>query len=313
VGESVLKKFKFKREKYVKNLFVVTDILKQFQLIEFETFTTFINCLQNNLIKISDRCELMFPITNENELELLENLFSEPEVTKYRNINLLVTPDYYKFILKNENIWKYNFKITLTDFPILYDDVNFGQQVENNPKIKEWINKNPLIINVKLNSDNLPDKIQEIVKLTSYTGHKWYDLKFDYSSFEDIKISDIPKYEFWLNHLYIWEYQQKEFSIDIKKSFNIYKQIFVSSDIKLYLDNIDRYLILDLSKNSDNTGETINIKELNILRQYIDLCTKHLYLPENFNKILINYSDNIKIMGNINEIPLITKLLGGLL
>lgn len=301
----------FKRELYVKDLFRSEDVLNFFQCIEVENIQTLFQLISNNLLKINWENELIIPLKNKDDIELFIKLSTESLILSYGNINILISPSLLKelFSYGIYKIWSSKFIITLTNIP---NKMTIRDYVLKFPWINIWIKNNPIIIREIIIFKEIQDKVQEMIRIFKTHKFRFFDLKFDYKSFEEMKINEIDEVEFWLNNLCAWRNQPHPDNIVIKYSNKIYKSIFVSSDLKLYYDNLKTSFLFDLKENIYKNGEEIPSKELNKLRQYLDLKKEHMQLEDNFNCYLIDYAYNSK-ESFVNEVPLITRILENLI
>lgn len=305
-----MKEFNFDRKYFIKNLFNSKDVLNLFTRIEFESLNTYLFCLEKDLIKADCRRELILPISPES-FPLYRRLNNESKMFDFGNINFSVLPEHFEEFFYDEELkglFEKKFFITLDSFP---DDGFTGLSLDKN---KDWIMNNPIYIKTRITKDNYKEVVQKIILFFRNRNMRFYDLKFDYLSFQDMKISDITELEFWLNHFSVWCKQQHPERIEIRQSSAIVRSIYVSDNLELFLDDSKDSIsfIFDLGSNIEKNGEQIDIVSLNKLRQYTDLMKRHLDTANKFNFHLISFRDNILINGFINEVPWITHIINSI-
>lgn len=308
-----MKDVDFKRVAYIKNLFCSKNILDNFTHVEFEKLKTFLISIEKDLIIITGKNKTIVPINNDIELDVIEKILDGADLPE---VYLLINPNFWNILLeKGNNIWYKKIGIILNEFPENEENFNIKQLSKINPKINEWSKLNLPHIRANIDYNNYQYIIQKIINFSSKTEHSFYILNFDYQSFNEMKIEESHNLEFWLTRLCIYLKQNMEFRIVIERNTVYYKPIFVDNNLNLYLNNkkIEKDLILKLYEHLNDNGETIDLYTLNNFRQYIDLLPKHLKVDNNFNLCLLNYSDHTSINGFINEVPLITRIIGGIL
>ena len=299
-----MKEINFRREVYIKDLFNSKEVLYFFNPIEFETFDTFLRCYKMGLIQVKCDREIIIPL--ETEFEIIESFATKSSFFEDGNVNLLMFPKVLEEIEKDcKELWNKKFSITLLDFP----KIDFKGLLEtSHDSIREWIQNNMIAIRVLITGDNYKETIQKMVKTFRDQHFRFFNVEIDYMSFMEMKFKDFQEVEFWLNHLSMWRNQEHPRNIVLRSYGNFVKRIFVSDDLKLYLDGSknESSFIFDLAKNIGKNGEEVDTKELNYLRQYVDLTLDHLRLSTSSN--FVNFKDNILINGSINEVPWITKM-----
>jgi hypothetical protein len=305
-----MKNFSFERKYLIKNLFNSKEVLNFFTRVEFESLNIYLFCLEKDLIKADCKQELILPVTSES-LPLYRRLNKESKLFDFKNINFSVYPEHFEEFFYDEelkSLFEKKFFITLNTFP---NKEFVGISLEKN---KDWIMNNPIYIKTIITKDNYKEIVQKMILFFRNKNMRFYDLKFDYISLQDMKISELTELEFWLNYFCVWCRQDHPHKIEIRQSSEIVRPIYVSDNLELFLDDTKDNIsfIFDLGSNMEKNGEHIDIVSLNKLRQYTDLMKRHLDTTNKFNFNLINFRDNIMINGFINEVPWITSIVNSI-
>ena len=223
------KEFNFKRNVSIKNLFDSKSVLKFFNKIEFESVEIFLYCIQEDLIKIDWFRELLLPI-REEDLDTYKLLFEKGDIFYANNIHFSIYQDQFIKLFTSteyENLWKKKFNLIIKDSP----DDNFPN-VLNLARNSEWLRSNPIYCESNITSDNYKKEVQRIIKDFRIKGLRFYDLKFDYFSFLDNKISDLTELEFWLNSLVSW-CREEHPDVLVIKAHDFTKPIYVSNNLEI--------------------------------------------------------------------------------
>jgi len=138
---------------------------------------------------------------------------------------------------------------------------------------------------------------EDVTRILNERIFNYVELVIDYGSFLKMHISDMDKVKFWLGQLKTWMREDKGIKLLERSIFS--KKVWISDEL---LINAGGW-IWDLNKYKGKTGEEIPYKELNLLRQYIDLTEKSIYTDYNItNYFLIDWGYCFN-KGYINEIP----------
>ncbi len=161
---------------------------------------------------------------------------------------------------------------------------------------------NSLMKMIYLNKDNYAETIASIIN--DREQKYMYFIRFDYTSFLELKVGELNELQFWIERLNCWIGDIKIFKMP-----QFYKTVSISNDLKLYLDKSGKSFF-DLGANLDKNGETLPFLERNELGTFMDLTKQGVQaqMPvRNWN--LIDWEQNVKMNGFVNEIPLITSLI----
>lgn len=306
----------FKRSTYIAHLFNSQDVIDRFNYIHFESLSTLLKVVKENLMNVLSKHVIELNITSLTEFNQLLEIMDMTEITKY---------NYFRVVINKELLFQIvpKYLRTAARFELIIDTNNvFDFDMTDLFKTTNcvWIENNIVSYRIHLNYSNYQEICNRIAYLYNKSNFRFLDLIFDYESFNSITLLELSKLEFWLNHINIWVNFTGEFrgfQLTLMNIKNILKKIYVTNDLKIYLtqkhkeERPEDYLV-DLNKTKDKNGEDISYLELNKLRQYIDLTPLVLISPiENIpiNGFLIDFYQNKKIMGNICERPLIEVLI----
>ena len=300
-----MKKIDFKRENFVKDLFIPERVINSFESVEFESYDTFSHCIGNDLYLVEDNSYIFIPIKKMSDYWNMVKLFKETNVCERSNL--------YLVIRKQEILDKVFSAIVDKKFSILVSrdlKLNIGKYW-NTEKGKAWISKNKFVKEIKLEYSNFGEQINEIVSIYNKENIRFFLLDIDYVSFNSMKIEELHKIRFWINHLKQWMRGKGKQNIVIISS-NFVKKVFVSDELVLYMNNKKRedMWFFGLGEHLEDDGEKIHLKKLNILRKYMDLVPDAVYTDFNItNWFMIDHSQCKEIQGALNEIPLIMGLI----
>ncbi len=295
---------KFERKFYIKDLFNAHMILNQFDLIHFENYLTFNKCLMNNLFYFEKGKIIKITLNNFDEYENMIQIFSKTDLcNQMQTILQIKNQELYDQILTDVVPFHYSIEISENITP------EIRKYWENG---KDWISTNRIIQIISMNAENYDKKINKIISTFNESFVRFFRLDIDYESFDYLEMKELDKLKFWLHHLRNWM-AEKTAKIVIDVDSRFIKPIFISEDLILYLNENKRHWIWQwfLGYNIDKNGEDIPYKELNKLRIYMDLHKEAMYhdIPI-YNWRFVDFEQNLKINGSINEIPLITLLFG---
>lgn len=302
----IMKKIDFKREHFVKDLFIPERIINSFNHVEFESYDTFSYCIANDLYLVEDKSFVFVPIKKITDYLNMVKLFEQTNICERSNVYL---------VIKDQDILDKVFS-TIVDkrYSVLIDKdlkLSLGKYW-NTVNGKAWISKNKIVKEIKIDAENFGEQINEMVCVYNEENIRFFLLDIDYVSFETIKIEKLHELRFWINHLKSWRKRgEKNNSIEIISS-NFVKKIFVSDELVLYMDNKKRDDIwfFNLAKYIHHDGEAVPMKILNILRKYIDLVPNAMNSDFKIsNWLIIDYCQCREIQGALNEIPLTMGLI----
>jgi len=295
------------RKYFIKDLFDPKKIINRFNYVEFKSFRAFIDCYMKDLFVLGKQNRFTIPINSLEEFEQFGKISQETLLCETAEINLFIKPDLLNKIFQEKIGLVVDKKFNITTTKEIKHGLDDWGSIEN---FRLWTQYNPLWINIEINYNNFRSVVEDILKI--YNTQKWrfFWLKFDYESFEEMKFKELHELEFWLNQLIIWVRGTKDKKYKYPhietNNWGFKKKIIISEDLKLYLG---KKMWFDIGKYIDCNGEEVPFKELNILRSYIDLVPEAL-IPKMNDLSFIDFYQNYKIMGHINEIPYITKIIG---
>ncbi len=299
-----MKDIKFKRKYYIKDLFNPTQILEKFDLIKFESLKAFSNAYQNGLLKLNNNIHII--IKSKEEYETMVKLMEESTICEKADLSLHIPSEL--LIELTLSCKKHG----------IFTDIDFTGEPTIFPL--EWVKHNPLWIEVWITYDNYVNMIQKIIQRFNQQSIRFFDIHFDYESFEQMTFEELHKFEFHLNQLINWiisSGNKEKYGVHsiVTKTKGYIKEIFVSDDLKLYLNQQayeDEDMLLDLWKwgvKLIGNGHFIGITDLNRFRKYLDMRIEFIRPLDKRTKFL-DFYQNKKIMGEINELSWIMIIIG---
>lgn len=303
------------RENFIKDLFNPKGILNRFKEIEFEDFKTFIESVNKEVLILNKDIRCIIPIKSIEEFDFFKELITDTYLTDKIQIILKIKQDLLSDVfsrcaeLKNKR------------FDIITDDIDFSRDDVLSKGYIVWTENNPLWVEIDINYSNIEEAVEKITNIYVKKRFRFFKLNFDFESFQDMKFSELPRLMFWLFQIKCWVTQsvstcdEQITPLPDQEPIILYhkklKDIFISKEFGMFINKQafdEGEMLFDLAKNYKLNGETIPFKELNKLRQYIDI-----KIPEKLPHTYINFYHNIKIRGSINETPAITNIIGGAL
>ena len=299
----------FERTHFIADILSRDSILDSFYKIEFADFTTFFKIMKLNLIK-SNKI-LKIKIENEEEFDMLSDLVVNTGLSNFYIIILLMDESLFLNLVKTKLPLISHIHLT-----IYLSEISFDQKdLMMDEKSRKWISKNPVYFDVVINKDNYVDMLSKIPYLYSSKMIRFFNINYDYQSFEDMPVCEFQKLEFWINHIKIWAAFSKDKKFEeivINGVSQFHLSIFIDSDGNLFYNRqhcehkgAPLFNILD-------EREQYSFHEMAEILRYTKLSPDIFYFPFRPKKIMwnmINYFDNITLMGNVNEIPVITALI----
>ncbi|MEE9439000.1 MAG: hypothetical protein V3V14_08380, partial [Saprospiraceae bacterium] len=291
------------------SLFNSRSILNEFNEVEFESFTLFLKSLELRILELKKDHILLVPITDIKEFDAFVKLITTTYLTHKANIVLEIEQDLFKDVFERcKDLKNKRFGIMTSS------DCSYGRgEFMNIEGYKLWTEINRLYIKIKINYDNIEEMVSRIITAYVKQGWRFFKLMFDYESFNKMPLEEFHKLRFWLYEIVTWcmSSQPQERNPKIRETQQPivlyrrgFKTIFISDNYKLYLNKQafdEGEELFDLGKHIDHNGEQVPHKELNKLRSYIDL-KDDMYGFKNVNHRYLDFYQNLKIMGHINEV-----------
>jgi hypothetical protein len=300
-----MKKIDFKREHFIKDLFIPERIINSFNSVEFESYDTFSYCIANDLYLVEEDSFLFVPIKKITDYLNMVKMFEQTNICERSNVYL---------VIRDQDLLDKVFS-TISDkkYSILISEdlkVNIGKYW-NTPRGKAWISKNKLVKETRIDAEKYNEQLNGMICTFNEESIRFFLLDFDYKSFEGMKFEELHKLRFWINNLKIWMKLKDSNSIEVISS-SFVKKIFVSDDLTLYMNRKKERDVwfFELGKYIHHDGQAIPVKVLNLLRQYSDLIANAVYSDFKIsNWFIIDYANCKEIQGSLNEIPLIMGLI----
>lgn len=272
------------------DLYNERKLLQCFNYIEFENMKAFVNglTLLDNYI---EKNTFVININTKEELDQLKEIITHTSMSYIKKIYIRCNSSFHNEFEMIDRVG-----VILTDQKLF-------------KFIGDWNIYNPIYREINLTRNNFPKQIRWIVDAFNDYGFRYFNLLFNYHSFEDMTMKELHKLEFWIGHLKAWIRNNKLIITDLPY---LEKKVFYSVDNKLYYSSKKEILLFDIDKYKGKKGNDIPYKELNWLRQFIDITKEVLYFPFNreINYALIDWKQNIEIEGTVNSIPYITNIIG---
>jgi hypothetical protein len=304
---------KFERKHFVKNLFNHKNFLNQFNEIQFESFQSFLDSIGNDFLSVGSSYNNYIIINNiDSERQLLDfnSLLKDSKIDQEICIHLKKD-----FILKNSHLLN-----DLEFFSIssdIFDDNESLEEFLLDKNLQNRLETTKFELITPINIKNWKYIFDLVIELYMKNVTRFFDLKFDYISLDEMTLKDSREFEFRYKEMNNWTRSNQKNSdyLTINKSSDMYmyKPIYVSGDLKLSINKqsyYDNEFVFDLLKNKDNNGENVEQKDLNKIRQYLDLKIINSYFPI-MNSRLINHYHNYILEGSIDELPLISFIVLG--
>ena len=297
-----MKAIDFERKYYIKDLFRPKEIINAFNYIEFASFNIFLNLLEKDLFSIKENKILHLNLKTIEELDYFLKILKETNISEKNKILIEIEDqsvlDHLGSIIPND---KKFMLLTLFDNKMPYE---LSQT--------KWCKENPFFKRVKINAENFREQINKMISQFTNELIRAYYLEFDYKSFQTHTLKDLNLLEFWLHHLHSWMTARKPNNAISLFHLGFHTKIYVDDDFTLYINRNKKMWKFPLNDYLDKDGETLHHKQLNYLRQYIDVIPDVIYsiLPI-INWALVDFSQNLEIGNQINEIPLIVGLING--
>lgn len=302
-----------KRKHFIKDLYNSNKVLENFKTIEFESFQAFYNVFENNIYTIIESQYIRIPIKKE-DIENISKLLTESYLCDKTNVELLFNwEDYISFVKQlNEKLAKKTFTIILENCK---ENLEYLYK-QNKTIFKIWTQHSPIWLKRKITYQNYKTELNDIISLYNKKKLRFFELDFDYASFDEMTFKEKRELEWRFSQFYTWIFSttnDKKYDVNPivvnRKGFN--KTLFVTNDLKLYVNRMafeKGEMLFDLKKHFNDDGESIDFHDLADLRSYMDIRVDYM-IPKLKHYNFVDFYQNKKMLGEYIEIPLITQLI----
>ncbi len=302
-----------RRKFFVKDLFDKRYILDGFHEIAFESFYAFCQCKLEKTLLFNENQTLIIPIDNEKDFKQFARMSKETYMCDKTRIMLYLPVDFFKTVYKNNMYGIYDIP-----FDILLDKTDEFILKElhiNNDNFSGWSGKNRTILNIRINKDNYIEQFNEIITLYLNTEIRFFRILFDAYSFEEMKFGELHEFEFHFYHFYFWyittrNNRDKSPFLELNM-FGFYKTLFIDNELKIYINKTafeENDILFDLKDNLEKNGNDIPTDVLEPLLVYLTL--RQEFMMPLTKSLFVDFYQNKKVMGHINEVPIINRIMG---
>lgn len=314
-----LKDIEFKRQSFIKDLYNPINFLNKFSVIEFESAFAFIKSYEEHYLSLVG--DIWINIASVDEFENLKRIILESDISSMCNLSLVV---------HDLECLKHFDKLEDKRFTLMLLN-SYKDYTELEPFML-FKSRNMLYMMHELTYENVNTMFFDIIESYQKNKERFIYLTVDYESFEKhASLNDLHNIFFRINRFVSFCIVSKEireipntnttntnrntnrtFDMQYVRPSELNHRIFVSNDLKLYY-NRKHYIEKEMPELfilQKGNGETIELRELNVLRSYMDITINALVLPnKRLNIFMVDFYQNKKIMGTINEVPYITELI----
>jgi len=299
----------FKRKYRIKDLFRYTEMLHPFKLIRVESLSVLLRVIDEELLPMAHET-IYVPIENSKELHTISHIFRNSKLDQVCHIQLEMAKDlFYQFL---QNYQSENIDILITDKP-----VNLLQLFSEHPDCPglSWIQSHRLYFRFRINRTNL-ETLNQIPPINIKYGIRFFDIDFDYHDLNRLRLSELPKVEFWLNQLLVWvkdSHEHDQIVIHHRKPFHL--SCFIDNQLTLSYNPTANQPKIKMLEWKEATGESVSYSQLATYRKWIDLEPKVFYRHPGAEIYwsLVNLQANQDLGGDITQIPLITTYINELM
>jgi hypothetical protein len=304
----------FKREAYIKDLFKTHHLLNIFEESSFESLETYLDCVNNNLIKVGTRNNIIINIRGLVDFKKIKKviiaspeLFSSDFFTLNIPLEVFRSEDLYLFL--EENNPKFSLTIDL-DYVTIEDIFEFQEKAKE--RFATWFGSNVVSVYTTLTKDNYRNNISSIIEIFNKTSFRFFFIDFDFESLLKMTFEEFEEMRLRLQEFSTWK--QGDWGIRVQYFNRYFKRVLVDKDFKLYINKFakrDGVYFLDLNKYPlEATGEDISDKDLNIFRSYVDFpkyVGDFLTMDKSNHREMIDPYFNKKLTRSYTFIPTVTK------
>jgi len=300
-----------RRKYFIKDLFNPKTVLSNFHEIEFESFDIFVRMFNDGFI--SKKIDYVFPIDIDKDMVFLKKISRKSYFFDRLYLNIKIESNRLKEFFEHiSGLEDCHFTI-ITDDKV---DLSLDDLGSDKNSVK-WLQKNRLFVETTINYQNYKTKLNDLLTIYNTNRIRFFYLNWNYYSFEQMPLKEMHEFEYRISHFMSWcnstkdERKYDNQPIMINKS-GFRKKLFIDNEMKMYLSKLafkDGDILFDLKKHKHDDGISVSFVELNKLRNYIDL-TPEFLIGTCPDISYVDYYQNKKVMGNINEIPIISEKVG---
>jgi len=313
LGKSIIG---FKREQFVKDLYDPKLFLNNFNDVHFSSVETFVKCMEAGYYIPRDI--LRIDVRSDEDYQILKEIILETGLTDIAELylNLKYGNDLTQY---GELAHKY--------FTIVTAPEIFKKNMEDGGDFMKFRRANPTAVKYIIDADTYRTTFNKMKKDYWERTTRMFIVDFNYISLSKLSQEDLHEFQFHLNHFMHWVFVSRENPMSrnteerhqgmelMSRGSEFLKPIYVDPWLRLWFneehqrdgDSPDINPLFTLQ--ADKNGEDIPYRELNLIRQYIDLPVEALTVKDSRNISYINYYHNTKLMNALNEVPLITELI----
>jgi len=300
----------------IKELYNPKHIINNFNDIEFENVNVFLHCIQYDYYNYINKNAsiIKININSLEELNTLSNLLEKTNLYNMVTLNLKFSKDCFYKVLEDSNnkIYNYIYPINIDFIP----ELTTKELLEKYPHFKNWFSKKPIIIDYEIEYNNFIDRFNNVITILRNKQWRFFNFKFDFISFEEMKIKEYALLEFWINHIISWTSDSRNRNgLVFNYSNKFIKTVYIDNKLNLKYNN-NGETFFNIYNSINKNGEDFSNEELSKLHQYLELNESKCYFilkSKLFNWCILDFDQNLKLETSINEIPIITQLVGGLL
>jgi len=308
-----------RRKFYIKDLFNSKHVLDHFGEVEFESWYAFYNAIKKGLLPFSEEQTIIFPINNEKEMEQYIKVIKLTRITDKTKLIIKLTPELFKYLVSNSffDMKKKYFDVMLYKT----DKIILKEMYELNDTFAYWSKQNRVFFELYINKENYKEELNHVITLYLNTKIRFFKLHFDFLSFETMTMGELHEFNYHVSHLDYWKKSSNDKKQGVQ-SLELYPfgwnlTLFVDEKLRLYINKQafdEKKVLFSLGEHLNDNGETLDMTTLESLRVYMDV--KEIFLIPNLKApVFMDFYQNKKIMGHVNEIPevnlMINRLFGG--
>lgn len=309
----------FKRESFVKDLYNPQHFLNNFNYVVFSSPLDFVNAMQKDFYV--PRNILVIQINSLDNLNLMKQIIGKSKIGEICELFLHIKDwKLYSHFEGMEN----NRVSVIMDYVPEMDEMMENLIIDGErTAFCLWRNKNRLFFRFNITFENIDSIFEKMIDTYQRELTRFFDITIDYASFDDAKIRDIPRIKYRCTTFINWHSESRKnkdqnlsqkTSIQVRNYRYLIKKVFIKSE-KIFLS--EQHFNENPEEPTFNlvqekNGEDIPFEYINAIRQLIDLTDLTIipkYNPK-INGYHIDFYQNKKIGGVINELPIISEIFG---